>query len=246
MVCFCNACLLCLVAVSCSLVNKTGIYTLSWEKTGWECSGWLFFGSGMFRDGFYGFFLVIPVRKLFILMVVINAMYDLVIIGAGSAGYHAAMSAVKLKKKVCVIDKGPFGGLCILKGCMPSKTLLYSARLMELFKKAHKFGVYAEGRVAIDMPHMISRKNGIIKGFADYRKESFDKKVKSREIDFIPGEAGFVDRNSVRVGEKLVKGVNFLIATGSEVVIPEINGLKETGYITSDDALELKKLPGSI
>ena len=179
-------------------------------------------------------------------MVVINAMYDLVIIGAGSAGYHAAMSAVKLKKKVCVIDKGPFGGLCILKGCMPSKTLLYSARLMELFKKAHKFGVYAEGRVAIDMPHMISRKNGIIKGFADYRKESFDKKVKSREIDFIPGEAGFVDRNSVRVGDKLVKGVNFLIATGSEVVIPEINGLKETGYITSDDALELKKLPGSI
>ena len=91
-------------------------------------------------------------------------MYDLVVIGGGSAGFSAASNAEKIGKKVCLIEKGPFGGLCILKGCMPSKTLLYSARLKELIQNAHKFGIYIDGRVKIDMQHMISRKNKIIKG----------------------------------------------------------------------------------
>src|SRR3989338_7956503 len=105
--------------------------------------------------------------------------YDLVVIGWGSAGYSAAMTAERLGKKVCLIEKGPFGGLCILKGCMPSKTLLYSARLAELMKKSHQFGVYNDGKLKIDMHQMISRKNKIIKGFADYREEA----LKSKKID---------------------------------------------------------------
>ena len=61
-------------------------------------------------------------------------MYALVVIGGGSAGFSAAMTAANLNKKVCIIEKGPFGGLCILKGCMPSKTLIHSARLVEEIK----------------------------------------------------------------------------------------------------------------
>ena len=198
----------------------------------------------MFRDGFYGFFLVIPVRKLFILMVVINAMYDLVIIGAGSAGYHAAMSAVKLKKKVCVIDKGPFGGLCILKGCMPSKTLLYSARLNELMKKAHKLGIVLPQEPVVNLPYIIHRKDKIIQGFADYKKEVLEKNKKY--IRLVYGTAEFVSPKEVRVNNIKIKGKYFLIATGSKIFIPPIEGLQETGYLTSDEALEIKKLPESL
>ena len=169
-------------------------------------------------------------------------MYDLVVLGGGSAGYSAAMTALKFKKKVCIIEKGPFGGLCILKGCMPSKTLIHSARINEIIKKSKTFGINVEGKVSIDTDKIIERKNRIIKGFADYRKGV----VESKDIGLIYGKAEFISKNEIKVNNKIVKGKNILISTGSKEFIPEIPGLKETGYITSDEALELKKLPKSI
>ncbi len=169
-------------------------------------------------------------------------MYDLVVLGGGSAGYSAAMTALKFKKKVCIIEKGPFGGLCILKGCMPSKTLIHSARINEIIKKSKTFGINVEGKVSIDTNKIIERKNRIIKGFADYRKGV----VESKDIGLIYGKAEFISKNEIKVNNKIVKGKNILISTGSKEFIPEIPGLKETGYITSDEALELKKLPKSI
>ena len=170
-------------------------------------------------------------------------MYDLIVLGGGSAGYSATMTALKFKKKVCIVEKGPFGGLCILKGCMPSKTLIYSARIAEIIKNANLFGINIKEKISIDPTHIIERKNKIIKGFADYRKEIVEKK---EGIDLIYGKAEFVSKNEIKVNNKIIKGKNILISTGSKEFIPEIQGLKETGYITSDEALELKKFPKSI
>src|SRR3989338_1240065 len=170
-------------------------------------------------------------------------MYDLIVLGGGSAGYSAAMTALSFKKRVCIVEKGPFGGLCILKGCMPSKTLIYSARIAEIIKKANLFGINIKEKIGIDPTHIIERKNKIIKGFADYRKEIVEKK---EGIDLIYGKAEFVSKNEIKVNNKIIKGKNILISTGSKEFIPEIQGLKETGYITSDEALELKKFPKSI
>ncbi|MBI2106454.1 dihydrolipoyl dehydrogenase [Candidatus Woesearchaeota archaeon] len=170
-------------------------------------------------------------------------MYDLIVLGGGSAGYSAAMTALKLKKKVCIIEKGPFGGLCILKGCMPSKTLIYSARINEIIKKSKTFGINIEGKINIDPNKIIDRKNKIIKGFADYRKEIVEKK---KDINLIYGEAKFISKNEIKVNNKIIKGKNMLISTGSKESIPPIQGLKETGCITSDEALELKKFPKSL
>ncbi len=170
-------------------------------------------------------------------------MYDLVIIGGGSAGYSAARTAASYKKKVCIIEKGPFGGLCILKGCMPSKTLIYSARIAEMVRKAKEFGISVNQNIKIDAKSIIERKDKIIKGFADSRLESVKK---DKNINLIIGKASFISKNKVQTGGRIIEGKNFLISTGSKISVPNIPGLKEFGYITSDEALDLKKLPRSL
>src|SRR3989338_4812244 len=169
--------------------------------------------------------------------------YDLVVIGGGSAGYSAAVTAAEMNKKVCVIEKGPFGGLCILKGCMPSKTLIHSARIAELIKKSDTYGISVNKNFKLNLPYIINRKNRIIKEFADYRKESISK---NKNITLIDGEGSFISKNELKIKNQIITGKNFLISTGSVEFIPEIPGLKETGYLTSDDILELKKFPKSI
>ncbi|MBI2507644.1 dihydrolipoyl dehydrogenase [Candidatus Woesearchaeota archaeon] len=169
--------------------------------------------------------------------------YDLVVIGGGSAGYSAAKLAASYKKNVCIIEKGPFGGLCILRGCMPSKTLLWSARIAELIRNAKEFGIHVDQNIKIDAKHIVERKNKIIKGFADYRLDSVKK---NKHIDLIYGKASFIFKNKVQAGGKVIEGENFLISTGSKISIPNIPGLKEAGYLTSDEALELKKFPKSL
>ncbi|MBI2105855.1 dihydrolipoyl dehydrogenase [Candidatus Woesearchaeota archaeon] len=170
--------------------------------------------------------------------------YDLVIIGGGSAGFSASGTAAnKFNKKVCIIEKGPFGGLCILRGCMPSKTLIYSARIAELIKKAKEFGIHVNQNIKVDAKHIVERKNKIIKGFADYRLEAVKK---NKNIDLVNGMAQFISKDKIKVGEKIIEGKNFLVSTGSRVFIPDVPGLKEIKYLTSDEALELKKLPKSL
>lgn len=168
--------------------------------------------------------------------------YDLVVIGAGSGGFAAARTAAALGKSVALIDHGPFGGLCILKGCMPSKTLIRSSEISYLAQHSESLGIQVKG-ISVDYPKIISRKNKIIAGFADYRYQEMKKNPK---ITFIDGSARFLSPHELQVGNQQVRGEKFLIATGSKVFIPEIPGLRENGFITSNEALELKELPRSL
>ncbi len=169
--------------------------------------------------------------------------YDLVVVGGGSAGYSAAITAAEMKKKICIIEKGPFGGLCILKGCMPSKTLIYSARVAEIIKKSDVYGIKINKSFKVNLPYIIKRKNRLIEGFADYRKNLINK---NKNIKLIYGEAKFISKNKLKVGNRIIEGKHFLISTGSKIFIPAIPGLEETSYLTSDDVLNLKKFPKSI
>ena len=126
---------------------------------------------------------------------------------------------------------------------MPSKTLLWSARIAELIKNSKEFGIHVDQNIEVDAKHIVERKNKIIKGFADYRLNSVKK---NKNIDLVYGKANFISKNKVQVGGKIIEGKNFLISTGSRISIPTIPGLKEAGYITSDDALELKRFPKSL
>jgi pyruvate/2-oxoglutarate dehydrogenase complex dihydrolipoamide dehydrogenase (E3) component len=169
--------------------------------------------------------------------------YDVAIIGGGSGGYAAARTAAAAKLKTVVIEGGEdVGGLCILRGCMPTKALLYAAEVKHLAEHAETWGVSA-GKVSFDFARVMARKSAQVKDFADYRAQQLN----NGKFRFIRASAKFLDAHTVGLdnGKKLT-AKNFVIATGSAVAPSPLPALDETGYLTSDSALVLKKLPKSL
>jgi pyruvate/2-oxoglutarate dehydrogenase complex dihydrolipoamide dehydrogenase (E3) component len=166
--------------------------------------------------------------------------YDLVVVGAGSGGYAAARTARDLGASVALVDQGPLGGLCILRGCMPSKTLLASSDVIEEIRDGEQLGVVV-GRPRIDFAHIMERKRKIIAGFADYRIEGI------KSFPLYEGPASFESATQLRVGTDVVlQATSFIVATGSVVAPAAVTGLEETGYVDSDAVLEAGNLPKSI
>ncbi|HEY1111528.1 MAG TPA: NAD(P)/FAD-dependent oxidoreductase, partial [Opitutaceae bacterium] len=169
--------------------------------------------------------------------------YDFVVIGGGSAGFNAARVAVSHGLKTAIVDGArELGGLCILRGCMPSKTLLYMAEVLHLAQKGKTFGLKIPSARA-DMKAIHARKKKIIADFADYR----DKALKSGKFDLIRAHARFLDEHTLELsnGERL-RGKKFLIGTGSRVSTPPVPGLAEAKAWTSDDVLDLDFIPKSV
>jgi len=167
--------------------------------------------------------------------------YDFCVIGAGSAGYAAAMTARRLGKTVAVAEtEAPLAGLCILRGCMPSKTLLRSAEIAHLVETAPDLGIEPQS-FSVNMRTVINRKRRIIDGFAAYRRLGITK------FPIFQGQPRFTGKNELRVGDDVIRATFFLIATGSLINVPDgIPGLRETGFVTSDDVLEMDALPKSV
>ncbi|MBK9990041.1 MAG: NAD(P)/FAD-dependent oxidoreductase [Verrucomicrobia bacterium] len=169
--------------------------------------------------------------------------YDLLVIGAGSAGFNAAKLAHSLGKRVALVDGAQkLGGLCILRGCMPSKTLLYMAEVLHLAQKGKTFGLKIP-RTAADMKAIHVRKKKIIADFAGYR----DQQLASDKWDLFRSNAHFVDAHTVELDNgKQLKAEHVLIATGSRISTPPLPGLAETPFWTSDDVLDLDFIPKSV
>ena len=173
--------------------------------------------------------------------------YDFVIIGGGSAGYAAASVGARLGLRTVVIEGGAeVGGLCILRGCMPSKTLLESAHRADSIRRASEFGLRGEYH-GPDPVAIRDRKRRLIAEFAGYRKEQLE----SGRFEFIRGLARFTDANTVAIAgmdgsSRELRGRTFLIATGSQINWVDVPGLKETGCLTSDDVLDADYIPKSV
>jgi pyruvate/2-oxoglutarate dehydrogenase complex dihydrolipoamide dehydrogenase (E3) component len=166
--------------------------------------------------------------------------HDLIVIGAGSAGYAAARTARDVGCDVALVDKGPLGGLCILRGCMPSKTLLASSDALADAREARALGIDVQG-IAVDMPFVAARKRELVRGFAEYRIDGI------KEFPLYLGVARFLSPTQLMVGEEtLLEAPKFVIATGSVVTPSVLPGLAETGYIDSDAVLELESIPKSV
>ncbi|MDB6120273.1 MAG: putative Dihydrolipoyl dehydrogenase, component of pyruvate and 2-oxoglutarate dehydrogenase [Verrucomicrobiaceae bacterium] len=172
--------------------------------------------------------------------------FDFVVIGGGSAGYAAARTAVSLGLKTAVIDGAEvLGGLCILRGCMPSKALIESANRAISIRRAEEFGLKASAGAA-DIAAIRKRKRVLIDDFAGYRQEQLQKGT----FALLRGRAAFAGPKALEVtlrdGEcQRVEFTTACIATGSQIKVPPVPGLQETGFWTSDEILDAEALPGS-
>ncbi len=169
--------------------------------------------------------------------------YDFICIGGGSAGFNAARVAAGLGRKVAVIDGAKeLGGLCILRGCMPSKTLLYTAEILHHARHAQRFGLQVRGARA-DMKAVQARKRRIIAEFARYRVDALE----AGKFDLYRAYAKFTDPHTLVLSDgRVLRGRHFLVGTGSRVSVPPIPGLAAAGAWTSDEVLNLNFLPKSV
>jgi pyruvate/2-oxoglutarate dehydrogenase complex dihydrolipoamide dehydrogenase (E3) component len=169
--------------------------------------------------------------------------YDLICLGGGSAGFNAARVAADLGRKAAVIDGAKeLGGLCILRGCMPSKTLLYAAEVLHHARHAGRFGLVVPSARA-DMRKLHARKRKVIGEFAGYRLKALN----AGRFDLHRAYARFVDPHTVELSDgRRLRARHFLIGTGSKVSVPPVSGLKEAKAWTSDDVLDLDFIPKSV
>ncbi|HSP42715.1 MAG TPA: FAD-dependent oxidoreductase, partial [Luteolibacter sp.] len=164
-------------------------------------------------------------------------------IGGGSGGYAAARTAREVCGKVGIIDgSDELGGLCILRGCMPSKTLIYSAEVLHLARQGGGFGLEIP-QAAADMAAMQQRKRRIIGEFANYRRGQ----LASGRFTLFRNRAKFVGPQTVELDDgRRLTADQFMIATGSVVAVPPVPGLAEVPFWTSDEVLDLDFLPRKV
>ncbi|MGW6173360.1 dihydrolipoyl dehydrogenase [Arthrobacter sp. NPDC055138] len=165
--------------------------------------------------------------------------FDILVLGAGSGGYAAALRAVQLGFTVGLVEKAKLGGTCLHNGCIPTKALLHSAELADHAKDASKYGVNLS-MDSIDMAAVNAYKDGIIAG----KFKGLTGLIKSKGITVIEGEGKLVGTDTVEVDGTVYKGKNIVLATGS--YSKTLPGLEIGGkVITSDHALQMDTLPKS-
>lgn len=176
-------------------------------------------------------------------------MYDLIILGGGPAGYNAAERAGHAGLKTLVIEERALGGVCLNEGCIPTKTLLYSAKIYDYAKHGKDYGV-SFGSASIDHAFVVNRKNGVVKQLV----AGVGAKMKKSGVEVVKASAVIKERNAegfvVTADGKEYVGKQLLIATGSSPALPPIDGLadslKEGFALTNREVLDLPAIPKTI
>ena len=169
--------------------------------------------------------------------------YDLISVGTGSAmNIVEAMIQGNPRMKVAVIDKDEPGGICLTRGCIPSKMLLYPAELVRTIGGAEKFGIEVDIK-KINFQSVMERMRTIIYKDINMIRQGLSH---SENIDYYPAVAEFVGPYTLKVGDESITSKMIFLCTGSKPIIPPIKGLEKIGYLTSDTVLQMSRLPESI
>jgi len=172
-------------------------------------------------------------------------MYDLGIIGGGPAGYVAAERAGQKGLKVVLFEKNKIGGVCLNEGCVPTKTLLYSAKMYDYANEGSKYGINITG-ASFDFAKMIDRKNKVIKKL----QAGINSALKGYKVDVVNDNCVVNEKKSdcveLKAGDNIYSCKNIMICTGSSPFIPPIKGLKREEILTNKEILDLEKMPKSL
>jgi mercuric reductase len=174
--------------------------------------------------------------------------FDLVILGSGSTAFAAALRAAERGKTAAMTEMRTLGGTCVNRGCLPSKNLIEAAKILYDAKNPRYPGL-SPTAMSFDFRALIAQKDAVIE---DYRGKKYQSSIAdSKSIRVFEGAARFTGPNEVTVNEQVLSAPRFLVATGSSPTVPDIPGLRETPYLTSDlltshEAIELTELPASL
>jgi mycothione reductase len=168
--------------------------------------------------------------------------YDLIAIGTGSAmSIVSAMIQENPHMRAAVIDKDEPGGICLTRGCIPSKILLYPAELLRMIQRVGKFGIETDVK-KIDFEKIMERMRALIYKEINMIREGLSH---SKNIDYYSAIAEFVAPHTLKVGNDTLKSKTIFLCTGSKPTVPPIKGLEKAGYLTSDTILKIDQLPAS-
>jgi len=167
--------------------------------------------------------------------------YDVAIIGGGPAGYTATELAGKEGLNVVLFEKQNLGGVCLNEGCIPTKTLLYSAKVYDYARHASKYGVTVP-ESSFDLSKIIARKSKVVRKLVLGVKS----KLTTNNVTIITGEAKVINKNTVQCNDETYECSNLILCTGSETFIPPIPGVDQINYWTHRDALDNKEVPSSL
>jgi dihydrolipoamide dehydrogenase len=164
--------------------------------------------------------------------------YDLVVVGTG-AGMNVAADAAADGMEVAVVESGPLGGTCLNNGCIPSKILIHPADLIREIGEGEGIGVRAKV-VQTDFPAIMAR----MRSYVDAGRREMEEGVpKASNLHLLRGTAEFTGEETIAVGGETIRGKKVVIASGARVLVPEIPGLRETGYVDNVSLLSLARLP---
>jgi mercuric reductase len=170
--------------------------------------------------------------------------FDLAVIGAGSAGFSAAITAAEAGARVALIGHGTIGGTCVNVGCVPSKALIRAAESLHHAAAAKRFdGIEASARVT-DWQAVVRQKQALVD---ELRQAKYaDLLPRYDTVAYIEGKASFTATGSLEVDGETINAAKVIIATGSQPNVPAITGIEQVPYLTSTTALELEQLPASL
>ncbi|HEX5140594.1 MAG TPA: FAD-dependent oxidoreductase [Dehalococcoidia bacterium] len=164
--------------------------------------------------------------------------FDMVVIGTG-AGEYASSAGANAGMKVALIDEGPYGGTCVNRGCIPSKMLIRSADVYELVQRAHLWGVNAEVR-SIDWQKIVSQVFTTVDGWS---ADDLERNEENPNITNFIGHAEFVGEKTLAIRDEEIRGDIVVIAAGSRPRVPNIPGLADTPFVTTDEAMRMPQQP---
>ena len=170
--------------------------------------------------------------------------YDLVVIGAGSAGFSAAITAAGGDKRVALIGHGTIGGTCVNVGCVPSKAMIRVAEAVHSGRSAARFPGIGPCEHTVDWPSVLAAKEALV---GELRQKKYADLLPTYEgVDYIEEGPARLVEGGVQVGGRVIRAPRIIIATGSRPMIPQIDGIGEVPVLDSTSLLELEERPGSL
>ncbi len=166
--------------------------------------------------------------------------YNLVVVGAGTAGLVSAMGAAGLGARVALVERDLMGGDCLNVGCVPSKGLISAARVARTVRNADDFGVQLSGEVSVDFPQVMERMRRLR---AEISPNDSAARFRNAGIDVFFGQGTFTGSNSLQVGERTLNFKRAVIATGARASAPAISGLDQVEYLSNESVFSLTELP---